>query len=215
MQAQALGQLRSRAARLGSTPLPVRLPTCARAGSRPSRSAALTVQARYSPAPRSGSWSPGGTPGIVDRVLAALPYILPYFDAVAYGRYLFHLYPAAKAAIVPFLPAMSLYHSLPFGSFIVFFGLYIGVVNNRSFSRFVRFNAVQAILLDILLALPRLLETVLTPPASGWGAQVYIYSQSFVWIFTTMWVVYGIVCSFLGQYARIPFIADAADQQIG
>ena len=114
---------------------------------------AVQVSARYSSAgtPR---WS--GTPGIVDRVLAALPYILPYFgthtshpyvlhviwgwaprvhaqcvhgrfltpvlhvptrlrrsrsvpaDAVAYGRYLFHLYPAAKAAVVPFLPAMSL-----------------------------------------------------------------------------------------------------------
>ncbi|GIL65905.1 hypothetical protein Vafri_19537 [Volvox africanus] len=170
----------------------------------------IVVHARYSA--KGGGWTP--TPGVVDRVVAALPYILPYFDSVAYGRYLFHIYPAARAAIQPFLPAMSLYHSLPFGSFIVFFGLYIGVVNNARFSRFVRFNAVQAILLDILLALPRLLETVFTPPTSGWGAQLYIQSQSFIWVFTTMWVVYGIASSFLGQWARIPFIAEAADQQI-
>ncbi|EFJ44968.1 hypothetical protein VOLCADRAFT_64140 [Volvox carteri f. nagariensis] len=174
------------------------------------RKPSVIAHARYSPA--GGGWSP--SPGIVDRVVAALPYILPYFDAVSYGRYLFHIYPAAKAAIQPFLPAMALYHSLPFGSFIAFFGLYIGVVNNPRFSRFVRFNAVQAILLDILLALPRLLETVLTPPASGWGAQLYIQSQSFIWVFTTMWVAYGVVSSFLGQWARIPFIAEAADQQI-
>ncbi|GIM05082.1 hypothetical protein Vretimale_9566 [Volvox reticuliferus] len=174
------------------------------------RRSSIVVHARYSAS--GGSWN--ATPGVVDRVVAALPYILPYFDAVAYGRYLFHIYPAARAAIQPFLPAMSLYHSLPFGSFIAFFGLYIGVVNNARFSRFVRFNAVQAILLDILLALPRLLETVMSPPTSGWGAQLYIQSQSFIWVFTTMLIVYSIVNSFLGQWARIPFIAEAADQQI-
>eukprot|EP00198_Chlamydomonas_reinhardtii_P000794 XP_001690129.1 predicted protein [Chlamydomonas reinhardtii] len=199
---------------LGCASLPFR-PIGAQAMRRPAREGAVTVHAR------SGGYSaPGGgrgyssTPGIVDRVLAALPYILPYFDAVQYGRYLFHMYPAAKACITPFLPAMSLYHSLPFGSFIVFFGLYLGVVNNPSLSRFVRFNAVQAILLDIILVLPRLLETVLTPPTSGWGAQVYIQSQSFIWIFITMWVVFGIVSSMLGQWARIPFIHEAAEAQL-
>jgi hypothetical protein len=45
----------------------------------------VAVQARQS---SSASWSPSGTPGIVDRVLGALPYILPFFDAVMYGRYL-------------------------------------------------------------------------------------------------------------------------------
>lgn len=159
-----------------------------------------------------GGWD--SSPGYVDRVAAALPYMLPYFDVVSYGRYLFQIYPPAKAAITPFLPAMGLYHSVPFGSFIAFFGLYIGVVNNPKFSRFVRFNAVQAILLDILLTLPRLLETVLTPPASGWGAQVYVQSQSFIWVFMTMWVVYGVVSSFLGKWARIPFVSEAAEQQI-
>ncbi|GLC37932.1 hypothetical protein PLESTB_001501000 [Pleodorina starrii] len=207
MQSQPFCPLRRSphgAAKLSNRPL------CVPAKIRLGRKSSVEVHARYSA--RGGGWS--SSPGIVDRVVAALPYILPFFDAVAYGRYLFHLYPAAKAAITPFLPAMGLYHSMPFGSFIAFFGLYIGVVNNPAFSRFVRFNAVQAILLDILLALPRLLETVLTPPTSGWGAQLYIQSQSFIWVFTTMWVLFGVVSSFLGQYARIPFIADAADQQI-
>lgn len=180
---------------------------------RSGRQAAVTVQARYSAAGGGGNWSVG-SPGIADRVLAALPYLLPFFDCVMYGRYLFYMYPAIKMAVQPLLPAMSLYHSIPMGSFIAFFGLYIAVVNNRSMSRFVRFNAVQAILLDILLALPRLLETVLTPPSAGWGLQAYIHSQSFIWIFTTAWVVFGIVNSLLGTLGRIPFIADAADQQI-
>eukprot|EP00197_Chlamydomonas_leiostraca_P005581 CAMPEP_0202868088 /NCGR_PEP_ID=MMETSP1391-20130828/10183_1 /ASSEMBLY_ACC=CAM_ASM_000867 /TAXON_ID=1034604 /ORGANISM="Chlamydomonas leiostraca, Strain SAG 11-49" /LENGTH=83 /DNA_ID=CAMNT_0049548203 /DNA_START=393 /DNA_END=644 /DNA_ORIENTATION=- len=81
-------------------------------------------------------------------------------------------------------------------------------------SRFVRFNAMQAMLLDILLVLPRLVESILTPPTSGPGLQMYAHSQSFVWIFITVWVVFGIVSSLMGNWARIPFIADAAEQQI-
>ena len=77
-----------------------------------------------------------------------------------------------------------------------------------------RFNAMQALLLDIMLILPRLMESVISPPTSGWGVDVYTYSQSFIWIFITAWVVYGIFSSLIGQYGRIPFIAEAADQQI-
>lgn len=73
---------------------------------------------------------------------------------------------------------------------------------------------VQAMLLDILLVLPRLIESVFTPPASGAGLQMYAHSQSFVWVFITTWVVFGIVSSLMGHYARIPFVGDAAEQQI-
>lgn len=31
-------------------------------------------------------------------------------------------------------------------------GIYLGIVNNQYFSRFVRFNALQAVLLDICLS---------------------------------------------------------------
>lgn len=52
-------------------------------------------------------------------------------------------YPALKACIKPVLPFMAAYHSIPFGSLIVFFGLYLGMANNKYLSRFVRFNAMQ------------------------------------------------------------------------
>ena len=77
-----------------------------------------------------------------------------------------------------------------------------------------RFNAMQALLLDIVLILPRLAESVISPPTAGWGVNLYVNSQSFVWIFITAWVAYGIFSSLIGQYGRIPFLADAADQQI-
>jgi hypothetical protein len=48
-----------------------------------------------------------------------------------------------KACIQPILPAAATFHSLPFAGMIAFFGLYAGVVNNRSLPRYVRFNTMQ------------------------------------------------------------------------
>ena len=36
-------------------------------------------------------------------------------------------------------------------SFAVFFAVYLGIINNQNFSRYCRFNAMQAVLLDIVL----------------------------------------------------------------
>ncbi|KAL6752349.1 hypothetical protein V8C86DRAFT_1814123 [Haematococcus lacustris] len=173
------------------------------------RQLSLRINAKYASG-RSGSRQPD----IVERVLAAVPYVLPWFNAVMYGRFLFYMYPAVKACIKPVLPAISAFHSIPFGSLIAFFGIYLGIVNNQSMSRFVRVNAMQAMLLDVLLVMPRLVESVITVPSSGWGVQLYANFQSFIWIFTTAWVIFGIANSLLGQVGRIPFIAEAADQQV-
>lgn len=87
---------------------------------------------------------------------------------------------------------------MPFASLIVFFALYLGIVNNQAYSRYVRFNGQaravrslalalrlsspraslvrlqQAILLDIVLILPSLLENLFRMPSSGLGLNVYI-----------------------------------------
>lgn len=35
--------------------------------------------------------------------------------------------------------------------FLIFIGVYSGIVGNQNFSRFIRYNAMQAVLLDILI----------------------------------------------------------------
>lgn len=46
--------------------------------------------------------------------------------------------------MIPFEPAVRLFYSFPFAGLIAFLGLQLGVVNNRSLSRFIRFNSMQA-----------------------------------------------------------------------
>lgn len=45
-------------------------------------------------------------------------------------------------------------------------------------------------------------------------AQAYITSQNTIWIFVAASVVYGVGSALLGQRGSIPFIGDAADQQV-
>eukprot|EP00877_Chromochloris_zofingiensis_P002298 jgi/Chrzof1/12069/Cz06g20080.t1_TIC20A[v5.2] len=154
------------------------------------------------------------SPDIGERLVAAVPYMLPFLDAFSYGRFLFYQYPVITRVIAPLGPVVNLYASVPFAPLISFFAVYLGIVNNQRWSRFVRFNALQAVLLDILLVLPRLLESLVNPPSSGWGLQAYMTTQNTIWIFVAVCVAYGVGSALLGQIGRIPFVADAADQQV-
>ena len=54
---------------------------------------------------------------------------------------------------------------------VVFFGIYLGIVNNQSLDRGVRFNALQAVLLDIILMCVSSSASVLSllvVVSSGW-----------------------------------------------
>lgn len=230
-----------------------------------SRGSTVAVQARY-----RGSSSPD----LPERVLSALPYLLPFLDSLGYGRFLFFQYPMITRAIAPLAPLISLYSTVPFAPFVAFLGVYIGIINNQRWPRFVRFNAMQvrapsraspstrlslrsrlsairkialqrgsrevlfsseqpsenqhlkklcfcvraaalqAVLLDILLILPRLVEQVFSTPTGGWALQAYIVVQNTIWIFVAAAVLYGIGASLTGQTARIPLVADAAEQQV-
>jgi uncharacterized membrane protein len=181
-------------------------PAVAAAAATPAGRRPLRVSARYY---RSSA------PSAADRVLAAAPFLLPFLDAFSYGRFLFYQFPAIARAVSPVAPLLSLYHSVPFAALICFFGIYIGVVNNMQLSRYVRFSAMQAVLLDILLVLPRLLEQLVPPPTTaGLALQAYIGAQNTIWVAVAACVVFGVGSALLGREARIPFVADAAEAQI-
>ena len=117
------------------------------------RGATLSVRSRY-----SGGGGGGGVVPSPDRVLSLIPYLLPLSSGLRYARFFFTQFPAAVVLVQPILPLVTMMHQLPFGSLILFFGIYLGIAKNQSLSRFCRFNAMQAILLDICLIFPSLIE---------------------------------------------------------
>jgi uncharacterized membrane protein len=156
----------------------------------------------------------GNDVDIADRAVGALVFLVPLFDGIRYGKFFFAQFPASRALLSPLSPLINLYYGVPFGTLVVFFGLYFGIVMNYSFSRYVRFNAMQSVLLSVLLVFPRLLEDVFRPALSGPGLQIYISLYNTIWLFVFACVAYGVGSSFLGKVARLPLIADAADQRV-
>ncbi|BDA47239.1 Protein TIC 20-v, chloroplastic [Coccomyxa sp. Obi] len=149
-----------------------------------------------------------------DRAVGALPYLVPLFDGIKYGRFLFLQFPFLPRLLAPLNPLISFYFSFPFASLIVFFAIYGGIVQNQNFSRFVRYNALQAILLDIILIVPGLLENILRPPSGGFGLSLYMNAYNTIFLFVFLAVLYAMGSCLIGQAARLPLVADAADQQV-
>jgi hypothetical protein len=51
---------------------------------------------------------------IPDRVISGLPYLLPLFDGLRYGKFLFVQYPIIAKIISPLNPLIQVYFSVPF-----------------------------------------------------------------------------------------------------
>lgn len=155
-----------------------------------------------------------GSTDTKDRIFAALVYLLPLYSAFALGDSIFQQIPFLGAALAIVLtPLAFLYSSLgSFGSLIIFFVLFFAVVRNPRISHFIRFNTMQAILIDILVYL---LGLVLGFVARG-GANLVVetlFNVVFLGAFAAC--VYSIIQSVIGKYADIPTISEAAYSQVG
>ena len=123
-------------------------------------------------------------------------------------------FPIISTVLAPLNPLIQLYFTVPFASLATFFAIYLLIVNNFEWDRNVRFNAMQAVLLDIILIFPGLFESVLKfRPMGGFGLQLYIQAYNAIFLFVLVAVVYAIGSNIIGSTARIPLVADAADAQ--
>ncbi|GJN22130.1 hypothetical protein PR202_gb09667 [Eleusine coracana subsp. coracana] len=152
-----------------------------------------------------------------DRLVAAVAYLYPFLDGAHHGRFLLAQFPFFSSLLGPLAPAARLFHSSPLTPFLLFLTLYFAVVRNQqAFSRFVRFNAMQAVALDVLLIFPDLLAQSFAPTsASGVGFEVFQSMESTVFLFLLVCLFfYGGGACLLGKTPRLPIVADAAERQV-
>ena len=90
---------------------------------------------------------------IWQRVLGFFVYILPFTDALPLGSHLFIQFPILNFILIPALPIIFIKANIIFGSLLLFLILFIGVVRNPNLAYFLRFNTLQALLIDIGLIL--------------------------------------------------------------
>ena len=138
--------------------------------------------------------------------------MLPWSDAIPFGRYLFIDFPFLQWVAIPALPIMFIKQGIPFGNILLFFVLFLGVARNPKIPYFVRFNTLQAILTDIALVLLRYGFQILIQPF-GTGLIVSTLSST-VLIGLLAIVIFAFGECLQGKEPDLPGISEAVRMQL-
>ena len=145
------------------------------------------------------------------RLLGLLAYLLPWSDALSFGRELYNLFPWISYLALPATPVLLLERSIPFGGFLLFLVLFLVVVRNPNVPYYLRFNVLQAILLDILLVVLALAFNVLLSPL---GNSLMIRTlNNTVFIGALVLVLYASIQCIRGKEADLPSLSEAVRMQ--
>lgn len=156
----------------------------------------------------SGSTAP------LDRVFACLPYLLPLLIGSSFSEPFLKQFPDFRPVMQLLDPLKDIYLINPFMPFIIFFALFLLVVRNESISHFIRFNAMQAILINIVLVLCSIIVDYLLRPLLGDGTLLLDTLFNVIFLGTIAAIVYSVIQSALGRYAEIPTLSEAVYMQV-
>ena len=145
------------------------------------------------------------------RLLALLAYLLPWSDALPFGESLDNIFPALQWLVVPAIPLLLLENSVPFGGFLLFMVLLLAVVRNPRIPYFLRFNVLQAILLDIVLVVLSLAFQLLRLGSLGFAGRT-LANTVFLVIFVLL--LFAVVQCIRGKEADVPSLSEAVRMQL-
>ena len=142
---------------------------------------------------------------IFQRLSSVFLYTLPLKASIPFGSYLLDQYAFLKI-ISNFLtyPIKVIEVSLPLGSFLLFILLFAGLVRNPKVPYFVRYNACQALLINIALIIISYFLRIFPIVELG----------SIIFIFTICIFIYSISQCIYGVEPEIPLISKSVRMQI-
>ena len=141
---------------------------------------------------------------IFQRLSSVFLYTLPLKASIPFGYYLFYKYSFLKIILLLTFPIAIIEKSLPFGSFLLFIILFAGLVRNPNVPYYVRYNACQALLIDIALIIISYLLRIF--PIVELGSTIFI--------FTLCIFIYSISQCIFGVEPEIPLISKSVRMQI-
>ena len=141
---------------------------------------------------------------LIQRFSSVILYTLPLKASIPFGSYLFYKYSFLKIILFLTFPVAIIEKSFPFGELILFLVLFAGLVRNPKTPYFVRYNACQALLIDIALIIIYYLFQIL--PLVELGPIVFV---SILCVF-----VYSVLKCISGDEPEIPFISNSVRMQI-
>ena len=152
-----------------------------------------------------------------DKIVSVLPYLFPLMDGLMYGQFLLNG-SENNPAVAGLLVLYTLYRSIPFSGFLGFFAL-SSLSNNLSINRLVRYNAQQAIYLDIALFIPSVLAAVTAAASSGLSLQlppgIGELGSDAVFVTLMATLAYSAASSLSGRTPdKLPFISKAVNKRM-
>ena len=148
---------------------------------------------------------------IFQRLSSVFLYTLPLKASIPFGYFLFYKYSFLKILLLLTFPIAIIEKSLPFGSFLLFIILFAGLARNPKVPYFVRYNACQALLLDISLIIISYLLRILS--ISSLDSIISVLG-SIIFIFTLCIFIYSIFQCIYGVEPEIPLISKSVRMQI-
>jgi len=141
---------------------------------------------------------------IFQRLSSVFLYTLPLKASIPFGYYFFYKFSFLKILLLLTFPIAIIEQSLPFGSFLLFIILFAGLVRNPKVPYFIRYNACQALLIDIALIIISYLLRIFPIVEIG----------SIIFVFTLCIFIYSISQCIYGVEPEIPLISKSVRMQI-
>ncbi|KAI7843985.1 hypothetical protein COHA_002523 [Chlorella ohadii] len=151
-------------------------------------------------------------PSLFWRCFSALCYLVPWIDSISLGR---HMYAKFRNLLLIYFapgPMAKIYFGSQFAPLIIFFVMFLSIVKNTKLHHFVRFNCMQAIMLDIVVMLFHILRAYL-PAELKWSI-IGHYFDMFGWTCCMGTVLYAVFWTVRGYYADIPFVSESVYHQV-
>ena len=146
------------------------------------------------------------------RFIGLCLYILPWSDALPFGSHLFLEFPILQWLAIPALPLIFLERSIPFGSILLFFVLFLTVIRNPKVPYFIRFNSLQSLLIDIAVVLMGYAFQILIQPFGMNLVTRTLLSTAFLGVLTL--VLFSIKECIQGKEPNLPAISEAVRIQL-
>ena len=151
-------------------------------------------------------------PTLEGKILGILLYMIPWADCLSFGNHLFVKYPFLQIMQIPAIPIIIIERSLPFGNLLLFLAIFIGLIRNKKVSYFLRFNALQSLLINISIIIISFIFEIFFNPFSSTLIIRTLSTTLLISLFSI--ITYCIWSCTQGKEPNLPVISEATKLQL-
>ena len=151
-------------------------------------------------------------PSIGAKILGVLLYMIPWADCLTFGNHLYVKYPFTQIIQIPAIPIILIERSIPFGNLLLFLAIFIGLVRNTKISYFLRFNALQSLLINIGIIIVNFIFEIIFSPFLN-SLIIRTFSSTLLFSLFSV-IVYCVWSCTQGNEPNLPGISQATKMQL-